>query len=489
MVTARNTEIVAVASGKGGTGKTLILASLGYALQTSGHRVLFIDTDTATDGLSLFLLGPRGWEATVDLLPQNTFSQYLRVSQSEPTRGDWVIPFKVNRGRQDDHGQFYDVLISGQGLYGDIRDEISQSADPQLTREAFRNAVQSLFDWLRNSGQWDYVLVDTRGGFGFNTTDVCALSDSFFLVTEPDFTSFYQDKNLFYRISAAAVELVRKATLRGVIVNKATEFSPNEAGALSGLHNLDLEKMEASFRNALVEEFDIRYSDTHPVPLDLEAVQAYKSQKIPYLACPSSVFSYATLTAFSSLLRTVTVQWPDETTKRWNALVDRVSIAIKAENDRKLSLVSAQEKLQQENQHLGRENQLLLGQIEQLQRGLDRTDEIDKRQVKQYRYRVILSLTGAVIFAALLVFAYVGWKDFQAATLRQDAKLDDAFKQQQELFFRSQMKIDQLQDQSQKQIEQLQRQSQQQIDQFQRSQIQIDELRRQLQVPTKKNLQ
>jgi len=56
---ATRTEIIAVASGKGGTGKTIILASLGYALQQSGHRVLFVDADTATDGLSLFLLGPQ----------------------------------------------------------------------------------------------------------------------------------------------------------------------------------------------------------------------------------------------------------------------------------------------------------------------------------------------------------------------------------------------------------------------------------------------
>jgi len=116
-----STEIISVASGKGGTGKTIILASLGYALQTSGHRLLFIDSDTATDGLSLFLLGPRGWEAISDLVPQNTFSGYLR---SLPIAIE-VAPFKVNRGRQDDHGLSYDVLLSGRGLYGDIENEVA----------------------------------------------------------------------------------------------------------------------------------------------------------------------------------------------------------------------------------------------------------------------------------------------------------------------------------------------------------------------------
>lgn len=66
-VAMEKTEIISVASGKGGTGKTSILTSLGYAFQVSIHRVLFLDTDTATDGLSLFLLGPRGWEAVSGL--------------------------------------------------------------------------------------------------------------------------------------------------------------------------------------------------------------------------------------------------------------------------------------------------------------------------------------------------------------------------------------------------------------------------------------
>src|ERR1700737_3250626 len=158
--TSSRTEIITVASGKGGTGKTIILASLGYALQVSGQRVLFIDTDTATDGLSLFMLGPRGWEAISDLTPQNTFSGYLRLFEESASPPDKVAPFKVNRGRQEDHGQIYDVLISGSTLYGDISDETNRPPVPPLTREVFRTAVRQLFDHLRDSSQWDYVLID-----------------------------------------------------------------------------------------------------------------------------------------------------------------------------------------------------------------------------------------------------------------------------------------------------------------------------------------
>src|ERR1700757_2777548 len=77
------TEIIAIASGKGGSGKTLITVSLGYALVVSGLRVLLIDADPATDGLSLFLLGPSGMGQITDFKSVNTFSGVLRTFKAE----------------------------------------------------------------------------------------------------------------------------------------------------------------------------------------------------------------------------------------------------------------------------------------------------------------------------------------------------------------------------------------------------------------------
>src|SRR5258706_9007148 len=76
------TEVIAIASGKGGTGKTLIAASLGYALTRAGHRVLMIDSDTGTDGLSLFLLGPKGIESIKTFNEMNTFRGILLRHQA-----------------------------------------------------------------------------------------------------------------------------------------------------------------------------------------------------------------------------------------------------------------------------------------------------------------------------------------------------------------------------------------------------------------------
>jgi uncharacterized protein YjbI with pentapeptide repeats/MinD-like ATPase involved in chromosome partitioning or flagellar assembly len=329
------TEIIAFSSGKGGTGKTLIASSLGYSLVRAGHRVLMIDADPGTHGLSLFLMGPNGYKETGSFAPQNTFAGILRRF-----KGGESLEFEprlIHRSAADDHGVSYTALISTTNIYGDIPDDRDDLVVPDLDRETFAEAVTALFEELRALQTYDYVLVDTRGGFAFETTDICALADSFILVTEPDYTSFYQDRNLVKRISAAAQGATRSPLLRSIIVNKATEGGQTEG-------RLDLDKLEASFRNELTREFPIKYANTHPVPLDLEAVKAYKTQQIPYLAAPGSSFSFSTLAAFRDILQVVTSRWSEQRVGQWNILVDNVSLAIR---ERNAKTETAKEEIQQ----------------------------------------------------------------------------------------------------------------------------------------------
>ena len=122
-----STEIIAIASGKGGTGKTIIAGCLGYALMRSGHRVLMVDGDAGTDGLSLFLLGPGGMHQIKNVLPQCTFTGIL-TSLAGGSKID-VKPYQIRRDvhhevalDEEDHGVRYDALISAAGIYGDLSD-------------------------------------------------------------------------------------------------------------------------------------------------------------------------------------------------------------------------------------------------------------------------------------------------------------------------------------------------------------------------------
>ena len=224
-------------------------------------------------------------------------------------------------------------------MYGDFGDSPDTDPGYRGSRAEFASAVKRIFEQLRNSGEYEYIIVDTRGGFNYETTEVCALADSFLIVTEAQYTSFYQDRNLAGRISQAAKRNGTRPLLRGFIVNKSTD--PRD---WSG--EMNLEKIESDFRVTLTKEFPVDFQETYPIPLDVDAQIAYKSQKIPLRDAPGSYFSYALLDAFGQLLTIVTAAWTDDQADQWNVLVDSVS---KATTERNREVEELQESRDQES--------------------------------------------------------------------------------------------------------------------------------------------
>ena len=370
-------ELIAFASGKGGTGKTLMASCLGYALIRAGHRVLMIDADPATDGLSLFLLGRDGMRQVNAFSDLNTFGGALREFQkSGVMKCEPRSIHRVGSDEQGDHGISYQAIISGKWIYGDEPASSDTLVVPDMDRATFRKAVAALFASIKASAQYDYVIVDTRGGFAFESTDVCALADSFIVITEPDVTSFYQDRNLVKRISDAAKQVDSRPLLRSIIVNKASEGDSKDG-------NIDLQKLEVSFRLELEKEFPVKFLDTHPVPIDIEAFKAYKTQRIPYLATPASLFAFATLSAYRDILQVVTSRWSEAQVKQWNALVETVSTAIAARN-RKLQ-AEREVKAEREKQLLSlqTENQALQQRLAELAKEKDRLESRYERELER----------------------------------------------------------------------------------------------------------
>ena len=48
-------KTLVIASGKGGTGKTMFAANLGATMATRGHKVVLVDMDTGLRNLDLYL--------------------------------------------------------------------------------------------------------------------------------------------------------------------------------------------------------------------------------------------------------------------------------------------------------------------------------------------------------------------------------------------------------------------------------------------------
>jgi MinD-like ATPase involved in chromosome partitioning or flagellar assembly len=353
-ISKKNCETISIVSGKGGTGKTFLVACLAYALQKADQRVCLIDTDFSTQGLSLFILGP-GAERGVSKI-ENANSLYHMVMDWQDEKSPLPIPKQVDRISNEDHDANYQIIISNIQFYDrrlslGIEEETAEAKkllgesmgeETDAFRSKYRGLIKSLIRQLTESNEFDYILIDTRGGFGELSLIPAIFSDSFLVVSEPDFTSFHQLAKLLTNIDLMAQQEDVQPFIRGVIVNKATS---NE---------------EERFRALLESQFDIDFGFSWPIPLDPEAIKAYKQQLIPFRIANNSLFSLKVLKAFTDIFDIVTVEWKRSSKEKWHTLVNKIESNYneveKEKKERDDFLTQENQKKQDEIQSLQQEN-------------------------------------------------------------------------------------------------------------------------------------
>ena len=165
-------RILAIGGGKGGTGKSLIAASLGICLAHRGHEVLLIDADLGTANLHTFFgLAP----------PALSLSDF--VTKKAANIDGVIIPTGVNNLK----------LISG------AKDMVGIA---NLTY-AQKNRVLTNIKKLT----YKYILIDLGPGTSFNILDFFLVSHSGILITSPEPTSI---ENTYRFIKALLFRYLRK---------------------------------------------------------------------------------------------------------------------------------------------------------------------------------------------------------------------------------------------------------------------------------------
>ncbi len=160
-------EIWAVASGKGGTGKSFVTSSIGIHLANKGKKVVLVDADFGGANLHTFLGVGK---------PKNSLSEFFDKRMS-------LKDIVVNSG------------ISELGLVtGSLR-----SFDP----ENIRCSQKTKFFKHINVLEAEYVLIDLGAGTHTNTMDTFLQADKMIVVIAPELTAvenMYQFiKNVFFR--------------------------------------------------------------------------------------------------------------------------------------------------------------------------------------------------------------------------------------------------------------------------------------------------
>lgn len=198
-------KVYAVASIKGGVGKTTIAGNLGVALARAGRKVLLVDTDLAMAGLT-----------TV-----------FGLSDAPVTLHDLLAgKGTVDKALCKAHG--VDVLPSGPTVGGFLR------ADP--TR------LKGILDGLK--GGYDYVILDTPPGLSKYSLTPLKLADELLMVVMPEISSVE---------SAARLENVAElldAKITGVVVNRVKK--PSVLDRLKGTRRMRREEVQRRLRSKII---------------------------------------------------------------------------------------------------------------------------------------------------------------------------------------------------------------------------------------------
>ena len=149
----RNTRVIAITSGKGGVGKTNIVANLGYALSKLGERVLILDAD----------LGLANLDVLLGIAPKYNFSH--------------VIMGKKN---------IREITLKGPG---DISILPASSGIQELTKLTKEQGLHFLTELDAFLDSFDILLIDTAAGISSNVMYFNTTAQEILVVVSPEPTS------------------------------------------------------------------------------------------------------------------------------------------------------------------------------------------------------------------------------------------------------------------------------------------------------------
>lgn len=148
------TRYIAIASGKGGVGKTILSLSIGKCLSDTGKKVLIIDADFGLSNVHLML----------GITPQKNLAHFF---YGDASFEETVV--KVSDG-------FY-FISSGNGIY-----ELAK-----LPKDQVVNLVRRLQELAEDN--YDYVIFDTPPGIHDDTIAVVSSADFPLIITTPEPTA------------------------------------------------------------------------------------------------------------------------------------------------------------------------------------------------------------------------------------------------------------------------------------------------------------
>lgn len=149
----KSAHVVAVTSGKGGVGKSNLVANVGVALAQRGERVVILDADFGLANIDvLFGLSPR-WNMGHVLRGEKNFAEIL----VHAPHGVLLVP--------------------------------AASGVQELAEMSCAQREEMIGELAKLDLETDYLLIDTASGIAQNVTHILAVADEVIVVTTPEPTA------------------------------------------------------------------------------------------------------------------------------------------------------------------------------------------------------------------------------------------------------------------------------------------------------------
>lgn len=249
--------IISILSGKGGTGKSIITASLGYLLSNLGFKTLLIDTDFFTNGLTYYILADN---------PRIVQKGLRDIFISQDINS--AFPIEEIRNEYCNNNLF--LLPSSNTRAIDQISELKLS-ESFSDISVFIRMMQRIF--LKVSMyEFDYILIDTRGGSDLTSIGSAISAGSTIIVTEADKPSWDMGRVLLNTIEEAESKERSHVAKLGFILNK--NVLPSEA-------------IEMFLR----KEWGCPHLVS--IELDRDVITAFQRDKIPIVENSNNQFSYS----------------------------------------------------------------------------------------------------------------------------------------------------------------------------------------------------
>ena len=186
-VESQSPQIIAISSGKGGVGKTVLSVNLARTLSWSGKRVLLVDLDLYNRGSTTLV-------ADAPIIDQITVAGILELVQAQCiTELKKVIAEKELVQATDDSGNPIPVHLVPSTPTSSIVHWAQYSYDILQLREFLRKVVRE----LTNKYKLDCIVFDCRPGPEPLFLAVAGISTEIILVTEADIVTLNGNINLY----------------------------------------------------------------------------------------------------------------------------------------------------------------------------------------------------------------------------------------------------------------------------------------------------